>query len=224
MNNEGGYANDPDDLGGETYKGIARVFHPKWAGWARVDEEKRARGGKLPNNYLIKDAGLDQLVHKFYKTTFWDAVGGDQIQHQPLAELLADAAVGGLVFALQMMQAVLRRAPFKMEVALDGKIGPQTLNAINKADGRRLLNEYKKPRAAYYHYRVGKLDTTSPWYSFFVTVGKRINTSQVKFFNSWMRRLNEWPDFVLEHKTEIGAGVKVVAALVVAFGLYKFNA
>lgn len=29
---EGGYSNDPIDLGGETYKGIARNAHPNWQG------------------------------------------------------------------------------------------------------------------------------------------------------------------------------------------------
>ncbi|MFM7564688.1 MAG: glycosyl hydrolase 108 family protein, partial [Planctomycetota bacterium] len=28
MINEGGYVDDPDDRGGETYRGVARRFHP----------------------------------------------------------------------------------------------------------------------------------------------------------------------------------------------------
>ena len=34
---EGFYSNDPDDLGKETYKGISRIFHPKWNGWTIID-------------------------------------------------------------------------------------------------------------------------------------------------------------------------------------------
>jgi type VI secretion system secreted protein VgrG len=30
MTFEGGYANDPDDAGGETYMGISRRYHPDW--------------------------------------------------------------------------------------------------------------------------------------------------------------------------------------------------
>ncbi|MBW1801582.1 MAG: hypothetical protein JRJ85_12745, partial [Deltaproteobacteria bacterium] len=30
---EGGYVFDPDDAGGETYKGISRRFNPSWGGW-----------------------------------------------------------------------------------------------------------------------------------------------------------------------------------------------
>ena len=39
LKNEGGYVNDPDDPGGETYKGIARNMWPDWAGWAIIDKK-----------------------------------------------------------------------------------------------------------------------------------------------------------------------------------------
>ena len=38
---EGGYVNDPDDPGGETYKGVARKIFSKWDGWTKVDTLKR---------------------------------------------------------------------------------------------------------------------------------------------------------------------------------------
>ena len=41
---EGGYSNDPWTRGGETYRGIARVHHPDWAGWKRIDAQRRRRG------------------------------------------------------------------------------------------------------------------------------------------------------------------------------------
>ena len=37
---EGGYANNPDDSGGETVQGISRNNFPKWRGWMIVDLEK----------------------------------------------------------------------------------------------------------------------------------------------------------------------------------------
>ena len=36
MGHEGGYVHDPDDAGGETYKGISRRYHPGWEGWKVV--------------------------------------------------------------------------------------------------------------------------------------------------------------------------------------------
>ena len=38
---EGGYVNDPDDKGGETYKGISRKANPNWAGWISIDQIKK---------------------------------------------------------------------------------------------------------------------------------------------------------------------------------------
>ena len=37
---EGGYVNDPDDAGGETYLGISRKHNPKWDGWKKIDSFK----------------------------------------------------------------------------------------------------------------------------------------------------------------------------------------
>ncbi|HJW81700.1 MAG TPA: glycosyl hydrolase 108 family protein [Acidiferrobacterales bacterium] len=55
---EGGYVKDPDDRGGETYKGIARRYNPGWPGWARINKAKQQRG-------FPKSLEADQtLTHK----------------------------------------------------------------------------------------------------------------------------------------------------------------
>jgi lysozyme family protein len=36
LSHEGGYVVDPNDPGGETYKGVARKIHSKWDGWGRT--------------------------------------------------------------------------------------------------------------------------------------------------------------------------------------------
>ncbi len=59
---EGGYTNDPVDVGGETYRGIARRYNPQWEGWDLIDDTK-------PN---IKHTNLDPYVHKFYEEKYWD--------------------------------------------------------------------------------------------------------------------------------------------------------
>lgn len=38
---EGGYCFDPDDAGGETYKGISRRANPNWNGWISIDAIKK---------------------------------------------------------------------------------------------------------------------------------------------------------------------------------------
>ena len=74
---EGGYVNDPVDRGGETYRGIARVHHPDWSGWRRVDAQRRKAG--FPRT-LGSDRALQDAVRRFYKKAYWDRFDGDHIR------------------------------------------------------------------------------------------------------------------------------------------------
>jgi len=110
---EGGYANDPDDAGGETYKGVARKFWPKWVGWVIVD---RLRGQpNFPHN-LKGNITLDEYVMLFYKTNFWDKIGGDFIDDQEIGNNLIDAAVNeGIKGAVKRAQSIVGLAPTGIE-------------------------------------------------------------------------------------------------------------
>jgi hypothetical protein len=67
LNHEGGYGNDPDDLGKETYKGISRANHSKWVGWSSIDKYKGKTG--FPS-ILDKDNELQKQVELFYLLMF----------------------------------------------------------------------------------------------------------------------------------------------------------
>lgn len=104
LKHEGGYVNDKDDTGGETYKGIARNFWGGWVGWLIIDEAK-----KKPNflKTLYSSELLNEAVLKFYKMYFWDKVGGDQIDDQDIADMLVDAAVNeGIKPAVRRAQKI----------------------------------------------------------------------------------------------------------------------
>lgn len=88
--NEGGYANDSADAGGETWKGIARKMHPSWAGWAIIDSYRSKPG--FPG-ILKNDQHLDGLVKEFYKTNFWQVIRGDEIISHEIAASIYDSAV-----------------------------------------------------------------------------------------------------------------------------------
>ena len=45
---EGLYCDEPGDAGGETYRGIARVYHPHWVGWELIDSYKQQLGLSSP--------------------------------------------------------------------------------------------------------------------------------------------------------------------------------
>lgn len=102
---EGGYANDSDDSGGETYKGISRNNWPWWSGWKIIDSAK-----KLPNwiSSLNKNMALNDLVIAFYKINFWDKIGGDGIKDQSIANILVDSAVNeGVKPAVKRAQGIV---------------------------------------------------------------------------------------------------------------------
>jgi lysozyme family protein len=103
---EGGYVNDPDDAGGETYKGIARNFWKNWAGWTIIDHAKGH--DDFPHCLNSISLVLDAVI-SFYKTNFWDKVGGDMIASQTIADMLVDSAVNeGIKPAVKRAQVIVR--------------------------------------------------------------------------------------------------------------------
>jgi len=163
LRHEGGYANDPLDRGGETYRGIARRFHARWEGWAVVDAAKRLIG--FPAN-LNANPRLYGLTIRFYREKFW-RYGG--ITSQRVAVKVFDAAVNmGSPNAHRILQRAVRRLGFKLKV--DGKLGPHTLRATNQANENALLLELRAYAAVYY----AKIVARKP--------------DQTKWLYGWMRR------------------------------------
>jgi len=105
LNKKVGYVCDKDDSGGETIGGIARNFFPTWAGWAIVDAAKKLPD--FPKN-LVKNLPLYGLLLDFYKTNFWNKVGGDFIASQTIANNLVDSAVNeGIKPAVKRAQSIV---------------------------------------------------------------------------------------------------------------------
>ncbi|MBF0261078.1 MAG: hypothetical protein HQL97_04440 [Magnetococcales bacterium] len=135
MGHEGGWCNTPGDRGGETYRGISRVYHPKWPGWPLIDRLKNSAG--VP---VIQGADLESLngmVEAFYQSEFWVRCGCDRIGHQGIAEELFDSAVNvGVVAAQTWLQESINilnvRFRLSGQLTVDGHIGPGTLAAVAK--------------------------------------------------------------------------------------------
>lgn len=137
MGHEGGYSNDPDDAGKETYKGISRRWHPSWAGWKRVDEAKNRPN--FPKN-LEEDSELQQDVKDFYKRAFWDRMRLDEVNDQSIAEEMFDTGVNfDTPDAVKFLQESLNilnydkrtRGNLFDELDEDGKIGSKSLRALD---------------------------------------------------------------------------------------------
>jgi len=134
MSHEGSYANDKDDAGGETYSGISRVYNPSWWGWGLIDDAKDE--GNFPGS-LEEDEELQDAVEDFYKDKYWDVNRLDQCGSQAVGEEMFDTGVNmGTGRAARFLQRSLnylnRNGSLYDELVEDGKIGPASLNALER--------------------------------------------------------------------------------------------
>ncbi|MXV51281.1 hypothetical protein GS399_09900 [Pedobacter sp. HMF7647] len=175
MTNEGGYANNKLDKGGETYKGIARNFWPNWAGWPTIDRVK-ATSSNL-NADLDSNDTLEQLVHSFYKRNFWDTENLDNIRSQELANQAFDIAVNmGTSIAAKFLQKGYNAVHSETPLLIDGGIGPITVEAVNSSEPCPIYDAINVLRKERYDNIIAS------------------NPSQVIFKNSWYSRIKPFDD------------------------------
>ncbi|MBW8190362.1 hypothetical protein K0504_04875 [Neiella marina] len=161
---EGGYVNDPDDPGGETYKGIARNRNSKWPGWVDIDLHKNK--ANFPAS-LDSDDALQTKVHALYETLYWDKVCGDDIDDQDIAESIFDFAVNA------GPRTSAKLAQISVGATADGVIGPNTIAKINEDDKRAFL-------ATFALAKIGR----------YVSICEKRSASR-KYFFGWVRRTLE---------------------------------
>lgn len=132
LHHEGGYVNDPDDRGGETYKGISRIYNPTWNGWSVIDQLKNK--SDFPQ-CLECDNILQDSVKKFYKIKYFDDYRGDEMP-QGLAMEMFDTSVNmGVGRAITFLQTTLnvlnRNQQLYPDMVEDGSYGPTTHKCLN---------------------------------------------------------------------------------------------
>lgn len=173
MGNEGGYANNPNDRGGETYKGIAKKFWGDWPGWAIVDGIIATHPPSI-NQALNAHAQLQTQVLTFYKSNFWNTEALDYINDQQIANQIFDSAVnmGTGVASVFLQEAVNMLSSGKLLV--DGQIGPKSIVAVNEADPEDLYNAICQLRRAKYDAII------------------KDNPSQQQFAHSWFSRITPY--------------------------------
>ena len=150
MGHEGGYANNKADTGGETYKGISRVWNPLWPGWRAVDAAKKQTGVvAMLDQILGNNAELQADVLKFYKLNYWDANRLDAVFDQDLASKLYDITVNmGVKRAALIWQEALNLTNVNgrayPDTAMDGVVGVQTVTLTNAHPRPKLLLQVVK--------------------------------------------------------------------------------
>lgn len=76
------------DSGGETWSGISRKANPSWSGWKILDQIKNKKNGQK-----ISTPELEESKQSLYRTNYWNAICGDEIKNQKVANDLYDTGV-----------------------------------------------------------------------------------------------------------------------------------
>jgi len=122
LHHEGGYVNDPKDLGGETKYGITKRFYPD------VD---------------IKNLTIEQAV-EIYKKDYWDKNKVESLP-QNLWHIYFDMCVN---MGKRTAVKVLQRAAVNKgrDIEVDGGLGPMTIGALKGVE----LDRVRAFRVKYY--------------------------------------------------------------------------
>lgn len=128
------YTNNKYDRGKATKYGITL------ATWRRVGYDKNGDG--VLNEEDVKLL-TEEDFHRVFKKNYWNACKADQIQDQSVANMLVDFAYNSGV------SRAVRHLQLTLGITADGIMGRKTLFAINKSNGERLFNRFKKTREGY---------------------------------------------------------------------------
>ena len=174
---EGGFVFDPADSGGATNFGITKAVYEKFKGRSvTVDEIK---------NMPKSDAVL------IYKRDFWDAIGGDKINSYKIAYALFDQAVNrGVSASVRSAQRILGVNP-------DGKMGPSTIDKINRQNETDFLSKFLADAEKFYRDLVAR------------------RPKDAKFLKGWLNRISSISDYVGVKPAAAGIG-----ALVLVTGIF----
>jgi lysozyme family protein len=127
---EGKYSNNPDDPGGETYKGISRKMNENFEGWKIIDKYK---GEKNYPNILEGDKNLAGMVEGFYKKNYWDQFQGDDLGEETGEEMFDQSVNLGVKRAVEHLQRSLNilnnRGTLYPDIKADGVFGDMTYTA-----------------------------------------------------------------------------------------------
>ena len=124
-----GWADDPDDLGGQTMVGVTM---------ATYEEYCRRKGYPKPTTGRLMDLSYNDWK-SILKMLYWDRWNADEIRSQSIAEIVCDFVWASGVHGIKVPQDLLGVIP-------DGIVGPKTLVAVNSRNPRELFDQIKIAR------------------------------------------------------------------------------
>lgn len=200
---EGNYCHSANDPGGETYRGIARKYNGKWPGWATVDAVKQSLHLVSPvakpswaalSAALSANPKLSADIKAFYQAHYWDPLRLNEVGSQSIAEQLADHGVNaGLSRPAKMLQYLLKTQFGASHLKVDGKVGPQSIAALNDVLPELFYPSLIELRRAHYYYRAGSPLSSTPnmahWVDFLKhTLNVTPDLRMQQYLKSWLSR------------------------------------
>jgi lysozyme family protein len=174
----------PDGSGYHTNKGIT------WYNWSKIfgsSADSIAEFYKMPQTKWAK------VYHDYY----WNAIKGDNIKSQRIADLMANWAWGsGPARPIKALQNILGLNP-------DGVIGPITINKLNASNENDVFDKLKAANI-----------------NFYKNLGN--NPANSSFMTGWFNRLNDFYDnFASEIKQNSGKLSTIIVILIAGYFLLK---
>lgn len=184
---EGGYQNDPADWGNYnayTSSGQYVSYANRKGNTLRAGTMRGISAG-LYSSLLKREVSeaemqniSEDLAVNIYRRYYWDSILGDQIQNQAVAELIFDSKVNHGTTGIILVQRVLNR--MGANLVEDGKLGPNTLAAVNSADPATLYNGVLQAREQLYYELV------------------KSRPDNRKFLQGWLNRLAKFPAMAVQ--------------------------
>jgi lysozyme family protein len=176
---EGGYQASPDDPG--NYNSLGQLVGTNWGVSAKKYERLL---GRPPTKEQVREMPQWRAEQAF-RNDEWKRMKGDEIPHQPLADILFDGLVNH-GRGVKLLQEVLG-------ITADNVFGQQTLNAVLAANPQELYSAYRERRRQYYRSLVQR------------------DPKLKVFLKGWLRRIDSFTDtFANTVKENPGASVATV--------------
>lgn len=130
---EGGFVDDPDDLGGATNMGVTIATYKVYC---------KRKGRPEPTVDDLKHLSNDEWID-ILKSLYWDKWKADQIKNQSVANILVDWVWASGSYGIKIPQELLG-------VTADGIVGKNTLAAVNNYPSQHeLFDKIRQARLDY---------------------------------------------------------------------------
>jgi lysozyme family protein len=164
---EGGYVNDPTDLGSETIYGISRKHHPDSTIWKYVDKWKERGMTPYEINKMAKSTPeFIDFVKAIYRGGYWASCKCDKLNSKYHLPMFNCAVNIGVKNASKLFQRALG-------VPDDGIIGKQSINKAYISSPKIVLEKFYANWEWYYDQVVSK------------------RPEQAKFRKGWHNRIEQ---------------------------------